>query len=57
MEAGGVKPATAAGYQIEQLEQVRSVCLYIATKLADLRGERGAQGLGHRPRARGVFMA
>jgi hypothetical protein len=34
-----VKPATAAGYHVEQLEQVRCVCLYVATKLADLRHE------------------
>lgn len=39
MEGDGVKPPTAAGYHVEQLEQVRSVCLYVATKLADLKDE------------------
>lgn len=34
-----MKPPTAAGYGAEQLEQVRSVCLYVATKLADLRDD------------------
>jgi hypothetical protein len=34
-----MKPPTAAGYGAAQLEQVRSVCLYVATKLADLRDE------------------
>ena len=34
-----MKPPTAAGYDVEQLEQVRSVCLYVATKLADLKDE------------------
>ena len=34
-----MKPRTAAGYNVEQLDQVRSVCLYVATKLADLRDE------------------
>jgi hypothetical protein len=34
-----VKPPTAAGYHVEQLEQVRAVCLYVATKLADLKEE------------------
>ena len=34
-----MKPRTAAGYHVEQLDQVRSVCLYVATKLADLRDE------------------
>ncbi len=32
-----MKPPTAAGYNVEQLDQVRSVCLYVATKLADLK--------------------
>lgn len=34
-----MKPPTAAGYDLEQLERVRSVCLYVATKLADIRDE------------------
>lgn len=34
-----MKPPTVAGYGAAQLEQVRSVCLYVATKLADLRDE------------------
>jgi len=34
-----LKPPTAAGYHVEQLDQVLSVCLYVATKLADLRDE------------------
>lgn len=34
-----MKPQTAAGYGAEQLKQVRSVCLYVATKLADLKDE------------------
>jgi len=34
-----LKPPTAAGYDLEQLERVRSVCLYVATKLADIRDE------------------
>ena len=32
-----MKPPTAAGYNVEQLDQVRSVCLYVATKFADLK--------------------
>jgi hypothetical protein len=34
-----MKPPTAAGYGADQFEQVRSVCLYVATKLADLRDD------------------
>jgi len=33
------KPATAAGYQREHLELVRATCLYIATKLGDLKDD------------------
>jgi hypothetical protein len=34
-----MKPPTAAGYGAGQLEQVRSACLYVATKLADLKDD------------------
>lgn len=36
-----MKPPTAAGYHVEQLEQVRSVCLYVSTKALAFDG-RGA---------------
>ena len=33
------KPATGGGYGSEQLDHVRRICLYMATKLGDLLGE------------------